>query len=100
NIAASLVLTGKKVVVLEFDLRRPGLLKSVGLTSNYGISNYLISENPSVDDALIALDTMPGLYLVGAGPIPPNPSEMMIHHRVETLINELKTMFDYVVIDT
>ncbi|RAU82412.1 GumC family protein [Pontibacter arcticus] len=100
NIAASLVLTGKKVVVLEFDLRRPGLLKSVGLTSNYGISNYLISENPSIDDALIALDNMPGLYLVGAGPIPPNPSEMMIHHRVETLINELKTMFDYVVIDT
>ncbi len=100
NLAASLVLTGKRVVVVGFDLRKPALVQRLGLSNDFGITNYLISENTYIDDILIPYQDIPDLYLIGSGPIPPNPSEIMLHPRVGTMFEELRESFDYVIIDT
>ncbi|MDO6390992.1 polysaccharide biosynthesis tyrosine autokinase [Pontibacter sp. BT731] len=100
NLAASLVLTGKRVIVLDFDLRKPKLMQYMGIKHEKGITNYLISETPSIDEIVVQLPQIPDLFLVGSGPIPPNPSELMLHPRVDKLIEDLKAVFDYVIIDT
>jgi capsular exopolysaccharide synthesis family protein len=103
NLGASMALTGKKVVVLEFDLRKPGLIKNLDLPNhkhNRGITDYLIAEHPSVNEFLIPYSNLPGLYLISSGSIPPNPSEIMLHPNVGTLIQDLKEIFDFVIIDT
>lgn len=100
NLAASLVLTGKRVIVLDFDLRKPKLMQYSGIANEKGITNYLISETPSIDDIVVQSPQIPDLYLIGAGPVPPNPSELMLHPRVDKLIEDLKAIFDYVIIDT
>ncbi|WP_242928859.1 GumC family protein [Pontibacter vulgaris] len=100
NLAASLVLTGKKVVVVGFDLRKPALVQGFGISNENGITNYLISNDLPIDDILIPLEQTPDLYLIGSGPIPPNPSEIMLHPKVGTMIDQLRGAFDYVIIDT
>jgi tyrosine-protein kinase Etk/Wzc len=100
NLAASLVLTGKRVVVVGFDLRKPALAQRLGLYQEYGITNYLISTNTLIEDLLIPYPSLPDLFLMGSGPIPPNPSEIMLHPKVGVMIEELRELFDYVIIDT
>ncbi|MEJ8756935.1 polysaccharide biosynthesis tyrosine autokinase [Pontibacter sp. H259] len=100
NLASSLTLTGKKVVILGFDLRKPRLMQELNLPDGTGISNYLISDTVSVDDIVKPVDAVPGLYAVGSGPVPPNPAELMMSHKVDQLLNVLKENFDYVIIDT
>ncbi|MHA6249625.1 GumC family protein [Pontibacter sp. CAU 1760] len=100
NLGASLVLTGKKVVVLGFDLRKPRLIQELGLTEGAGITNYLISNTTSVDDIVQPVAALNGLFAIGSGPIPPNPAELMLSPKVAQLINVLKENFDHIIIDT
>ncbi|MBF9252534.1 polysaccharide biosynthesis tyrosine autokinase [Pontibacter sp. 172403-2] len=101
NLAASLVLAGKRVVLLDFDFRKPGLLRSLGLADEEeGITSYLFSKAVSIHDIIIPSQAMPDLFVIGAGPVPPNPSELMLLPKVGKLIQELKEVFDYVIIDT
>jgi tyrosine-protein kinase Etk/Wzc len=100
NFAASLILTGKKAVVLGFDLRKPKLTQGLNMSNDIGISNFLISERMDLNNIIQAVPGIPNLSIIGSGPTPPNPSELMALPRVETLINELKARFDYIIIDT
>ncbi|RDV16105.1 capsular biosynthesis protein [Pontibacter diazotrophicus] len=100
NLASSLVLTGKRVVVVGFDLRRPALTERLGLPNNLGITNYLISDTMPVEEILQPMPDLPGLSIVGVGPVPPNPGEFIMLPEVGELINDLKARFDYVIIDT
>jgi tyrosine-protein kinase Etk/Wzc len=100
NLAASLVLTGKKVVILGFDLRKPRLLQDLGLPDGPGLSNYLISEQVTVDNIVQPIKAIDGLYVIGSGPIPPNPAELMMSSKVKQLLNILKESFDHIIIDS
>ncbi|PRY90870.1 GumC family protein [Mongoliibacter ruber] len=101
NLAISLGLAGKKAVILEFDLRKPALLKSLNLTSNKGLSDFLDSDkNTSLEEVLTNLDGQENVSLIGCGEIPENPSELMLNSRMEELIKKLKEKFDYVIIDS
>lgn len=101
NLAASLTLIGKKVVLLELDLRKPSLMKQLGLPLGVGISDYLVSSDKvSIEDIIRPLSSVPGLYLARSGSIPPNPAELMMSHNLAHLIHELKASFDYIIIDT
>ena len=101
NIAASLALTGKKIVVLEFDIRKPKLFKDLGMSPNkYGITNYLVNSEVKIQDIIQPVDQIPGLFAIPSGPIPPNPSELLLSSRIPTMMNFLKEEFDYIVIDT
>jgi tyrosine-protein kinase Etk/Wzc len=100
NLAATLALTGRKVVIVGFDLRKPRLMQDLGLALGNGVSNYLISENLSVDEIIVPSKVSPNLQVIGSGPIPPNPGELMLSSRIGNLIEELKERFDYIVIDS
>lgn len=100
NIAATLALTGKKVVVVELDLRKPNISKELGLTKGPGISDYLVSNEISIADIIKPLEEPAGMFIVSSGPIPPDPAELMMSSKLADLINELKHNFDHLVIDT
>lgn len=96
NIAESLALLNKKVVLVGMDIRLPMLAQNLGLPTSPGVTNFL-SENISIDQIIKHRNNCD---VVVAGPVPPNPSELLLTERVEILIAELKSRYDYVVIDS
>lgn len=99
NIAAALAVSGKKTVLLELDLRKPKVSKYLGITNQVGLSNYLIGR-VEVDDIIQPSTINKNLYIVGSGPIPPNPSELLAQNEIEVLIDYLRKNFDEIVLDT
>ena len=99
NLGASLSLVGRSTVILEMDLRKPKLHKSLSMAPGIGISNYLIGE-ASIDQILQPVPNQENYYIITCGPIPPNPSELLSSTRLTELIDELKRRFDYVIIDS
>jgi capsular exopolysaccharide synthesis family protein len=97
NLALSLAETGLSVVVIEGDLRRPRLLDYLGFEGSVGLTDVLVGR-VEVDDVLQPFGRT-GLRLLGAGPIPPNPSELLGSANMERLVEDLCNRFDYVLID-
>ena len=100
NLGASLSIAKKKVVVLEFDLRKPALLKSVKMKTKLGIADYLSREDVNVEDIILDFNKVEGLSLIGCGNIPEDPAELTLVGKVKDLIDYLKQKFDYVIVDT
>ncbi len=98
NLALSITLTGKKVALLEMDLRKPKLSKELNIKRDPGISGYLIGK--STLDEIIKPTAFENLFLVTAGPIPPNPTELIGKDTFETMMQEIGKRFDYVIIDS
>ena len=100
NLACVLALPGKKVALLEFDLRKPNILKEIDVKDGDGITNYL--NDPQVD--LAELRTMvpevPSLHIYPAGPIPSNTGDLLLSERLQQLFATLIQEYDYVVIDS
>lgn len=98
NLAASLAKTGKRVMLVDADLRKPRL-HSVFRTKNLGgLTNYLMT-GLSWDDLLRATP-IPTLFLITAGPVPPDPLELLGSDKMAALIAQLKKDFDFVLVDT
>lgn len=97
NIASVYQLTGKKVVIVDLDLRRPAVSKTLNLTTHRGVSNYLI--NQVTMEEIIISQTDFGFDVIPAGTLPPNPSELIKTDKTRELISSLKKIYDYVVID-
>lgn len=101
NLAASFALLDKKVVVLEFDLRKPRLSHALKVVSEKGISNFLSDSNICLDSLFYEVPEFNGDFsLLPAGPIPPNPAELILGPRMKIMMEELKKKFDYVILDT
>ncbi|WP_405410816.1 GumC family protein [Maribacter sp. Asnod1-A12] len=100
NFAASLALSGKKVVALSFDLRAPKLLQRLNLKESIGITDYIVDQKWTSNDLLINLPSYKNLDVIGSGPIPADPGELMLHKRISSLIEELKQKYDHIIIDT
>ena len=98
NLALSLTLTGKKVGLMEMDLRKPKLSKYFGVPRDPGISNYLIGK-VGIDE-IIKTTEYPNLFVVSAGHIPPNPTELIGTVKFKEMMGLLKEKFDYVIIDS
>lgn len=98
NLASVYSLTGKKTVLVGFDLRKPTLLKSFDINKDIGLTSYLIGKSPLED---IIMDTgYPNLYVIPSGPIPPNPGEISSSEQVKELFEILKDKFDYIIVDS
>ncbi len=97
NIAGVLAFTGKKVVIIDLDMRKPKIHKGFGVTNEIGMSTILTGSS-KVDDCFMD-SHMPNLKFITAGPPPPNPSELILNPRLDEVINYLKSLFDYIVID-
>ena len=90
-------MTGKKVVLLGFDLRKPRLAEYTGLTRRVGLSNYLIRHS-SLDEVIIPYRT--NLDIILSGTTPPNPAEMVGSQRMNDFITHAQEKFDLVIIDS
>lgn len=98
NLGALLAQAGKKVVVLDADLRRGRLHRYLGGDKAPGISDYVAG---AVDQtAIVRKSTIEGLYWVACGTRPPNPAEVLMHERFADLVKTLSGDHDYVLIDT
>lgn len=100
NLGVSLSMTEKKVVILEFDLRKPALLKKLRMKNDIGLSDYLSNNKYTVDDIIRPSSAAPDVSIIGCGDIPSNPAELMMSRKVGKLIDELKERFDTIIIDT
>lgn len=98
NIATVFALSEKKTVIVGLDLRKPKLFDEFNLTNEVGIVNYLIRQN-SVDE-IIKHTQIPYLDVILSGPVPPNPSELIMGDAMGELMKELKEKYDYIILDT
>ena len=98
NIAAILSLLNKKVIILDFDMRKPRLDKIFEVDSHRGVSTILSGQTPIAD--CIMESGIPNLHFITSGPVPPNPSELILLPRLKEMVKELKENYDYIVIDT
>ncbi|WP_256013232.1 GumC family protein [Desertivirga xinjiangensis] len=99
NLAAVHAISGKKTVILELDLRKPKVSRYLNLKSNIGLSNYLIGK-AEIEKIIQPLDGYTNISVIGSGPLPPNPSELLAGEEMEVLINYLKEHYDEIIIDT
>ena len=99
NLGISLAMLNKKVLIIGLDVRKPKLSEYIGIDNLTGITLYLLG-NMSKDKLIRPSGVHPNLSLITAGPVPPNPNEMMAMPALDELINELKQQFDYIILDT
>ncbi len=98
NLASTLSLINKKVVVIDGDLRKSKLHHTFKLKNDWGLTSYLTNQ---CDLKKVVHEThVENLYFIPAGPMPPNPSELLYSEKMRQLIAELKEQFDYVLVDT
>ena len=99
NLAVSLALTGKKVALMEFDLRKPKITSMLNMSTEAGITNYLVGLS-SIDDILLPVPDVANLTLIPCGVVPPNPTELILNGKLDALMDRLKQDYDYILIDT
>lgn len=98
NIATVFALSEKKTVVIGLDLRKPKLAGEFNLTNEVGVVNYLIGQKTIPE--IINKTHIPYLDVILSGPVPPNPSEMIMSQGMKDLIESLKKEYDYIILDT
>jgi capsular exopolysaccharide synthesis family protein len=98
NLAASLCQYEKKVLLVEADMRRPVLLKRLGLDVAAGLSGMLSDRDAT--NAIIPVPDNPNLHLLPGGPVPPYPAELLGSQRMHTLLDEWRSEFDFIVVDS
>ena len=101
NTAVSLAQTGASVVIIDADMRRPRLRSIFGLSDRAGLSSVLSSELSDAEVlAMVSKEEVTGLHVLTAGPIPPNPAELLGSDQMRRLIATLQANFNHVVIDS
>ncbi|OQP66906.1 hypothetical protein A3860_00615 [Niastella vici] len=99
NLGSVLALSGKRTVILEFDIRKPKIMKGLGLHERKGITNYIVGSI-NLHEAIHPVPDVENLYVIPCGPVPPNPAEMLLSEKIELLFSELRKQFDAIIIDT
>ena len=97
NLAGVIAFSGLKVVILDLDLRKPKIHLGFNVENNHGISTLLIGKDKP--ENCIIKSSLANLDFITAGPIPPNPAELIINPTMEALLVHLKTIYDIIIID-
>ncbi|MFN8153494.1 MAG: polysaccharide biosynthesis tyrosine autokinase [Bacteroidia bacterium] len=97
NLAGVIAFSGLKVVILDLDMRKPKIHLGFNVENNRGISTLLIGKDTL--EGCILKSSLANLDFITAGPIPPNPSELIINPKMNLLLKELKEMYDIIIID-
>ena len=104
NIGISLALLGKKVIMVGLDIRKPRLAELFQIDNHHnGITNLIIHDHNSWEDIqkqIVASGVNSNLDLLMAGPVPPNPGELVTRASLDDIINQLKQHYDYIILDT
>lgn len=99
NLGAVLAISGKRTVILEFDIRKPKIMKGLGLNERKGLTNYIIGSI-ELNEVIHQVPDVDNLFVIPCGPVPPNPGEMLLQEKVDQLFRELRSQFDAIIIDT
>ncbi|WP_138995146.1 tyrosine-protein kinase family protein [Larkinella sp. C7] len=99
NVAVSMALVGRPTLIMDMDLRRPKLHKALNMLNFRGSSSYLTGE-ATLDEVLQQVPGFDNLFIISCGPIPLNPSELLSGPRLRELIEEARTRFDNIIIDS
>lgn len=97
NLSFALAQSGKKVVLIDCDLRKPSIHKKFKISNLTGLTNYLIHKN-DLDKVIQNIEK--NFDLITSGPIPPNPAEVVGSKSMEDLIKKLEENYDYIILDT
>ena len=97
-IASNFARIGRRVLLIDADLRRPSLHRRIGTDNKTGLTTLLTSSEPA-ESVILAL-VQPGLSVITSGPIPPSPTELIASNRMQALIDDLAGKFDIVIIDS
>lgn len=100
NLALTYALTGKKVVVVGMDIRRPVLAHKFGLNNQQGVTTFLSGQVADINSLLHKSDLSDNLYILPAGPVPPNPNELLLSENMGRMMEQLRDDFDYVILDS
>ena len=101
NLAISLSLLGKKVVIVGLDIRKPGLNKIFNIPrKEQGITQYLSNPDKNLMDFVQPSDVSKNLFILPGGTVPPNPTELLARDSLDKAIEVLKKNFDYIILDT
>ncbi|MBR6042396.1 MAG: polysaccharide biosynthesis tyrosine autokinase [Paludibacteraceae bacterium] len=98
NLAVGIALTGKKVILIDADMRKAELSKHMA-NKRQGLSTYLNGQSSDLKHLIVKSSEHENLSILPCGAMPPNPSELLLTDKLEKLINELKGMYDYIFID-
>lgn len=98
NLAITLSQIGKKVLLIDCDLRKPRIHKAFNIANTQGVVNIVVDGAP-ISQVTQSIETVSGLHIITSGPIPPNPSEILESQAMRNLIEELKERYDVVLFD-
>jgi len=99
NLGATLAISGQRTVILELDLRKPKILVGLGLAKGHGLTNYLVGS-ARLEELAKPVPHVENLFVIPCGPVPPNPSEILLTPKFGQLFTWLKENFECIVIDT
>ncbi len=100
NLAMTYALTGKKTIIIGLDIRRPVLAHKFGFSNNTGVTTFLSGQETNIDALIHKSDKNPNLYVMSAGPVPPNPNELLLSDNTTKLFEQLREKFDCIIVDS
>jgi capsular exopolysaccharide synthesis family protein len=100
NMALSTAFLNKKVLLIGLDLRIPRLREHLKLETKNGMTNYLSGFEKNIDNLIVQSGLHPNLFVITAGPVPPNPAELLSRPSLDKAIGSLREEFDYIFIDS
>ena len=102
NLALSLALTGKKVLLIGADIRNPQIHRYLdySISGKLGLTEYIIDQDVSIESLPLPSKINDNLSVLISGTIPPNPAELLLSSRTQQLFDEVKELYDYVIVDT
>ncbi len=99
NLATVLAISGKKVVVMEMDLRRPNLSNKLNMKNDFGFTNYVVNKQLSPEKIVKPSGIHNNLFVISSGNLPPNPAEIIVGERTDELMQYLNAHFDHIIMD-
>ncbi len=100
NLAASLAMLGKKVLLVGMDIRKPKIADYLNVHPQFGLTQYLASDNIPLESLICRIEDVKNLDIITAGPVPPNPAELLSSEKVDRMFSKLRDLYDYVIVDT
>ncbi len=98
NLAVVMAQGGSQVLLVDLDLRRPNVHRLFGISNRVGLTNLLVEDRSL--ESVVQKDSVGNLDILTTGPIPPNPAELVGSKKFATFIEEMKTVYDYIILDS
>lgn len=100
NLASSISFSGKKVLLIETDIRVPKFEDYLDVKNSKGLTEYISDDSVSINDIIATVKDNNNFSIIQSGAIPPNPSELLMNERLKELFDKVKQDYDYIIVDT